>query len=226
MRHAVTAALIGSTLLLEVPAALAGTLEWKDANGRDLHVTWSSQSAEELKRILPRGSYTLSDDKADPKRLGPGGGVVLHQFNGITIEVAIASGLVEAVRVDPKGQVYRRTLFDAFAAGPSVFKKNGSTHVMVTASTALATTARGLLAAEASQQPLLQFEILIYDAASGKPAVLDQVSLAFDASTLKPALTRQQAQRHAAPPGWYAPYSAKAGTYWLTPVTYWTAGKR
>ena len=213
MRPTIPALLLGSTLVFQISPAAAGTVSWSDPSTRELNITWSSASPEALKSTLAGQKVEISADGSSEKLTGPGGGVLLLQVDGFSVEVDPDSGLVEAVRKDDDGTVVRRTLFDAFAAGGSVFKKDGSTQVMVTASQCAAPAAEGLLSSGAdTRKPTLQFDVTIYDASGKTVEIIDQVSLAYDVRTLQPSVSWQKVRDYSSnywsvsDYTWYTPY--------------------
>ena len=209
MRPIIPALLVGTTLVFQISPAAAGTVAWSDPDTRELNITWSSADAEDLKATLEGQKVEISEDGSSEKLTGPGGGVLLLQLDGFSVEVDPDSGLVEAVREQDDGTVARRALFDAFAAGSSVFKKDGSTQVMVTATQCAAPAARGLLSSdEAARRSTLQFDVTIYDAGGKTVEILDQVSLAYDLDTLQPSVAWKKIRDY-------------SGSYWSSTNTYW-----
>ncbi|MCB9665096.1 MAG: hypothetical protein H6732_13360 [Alphaproteobacteria bacterium] len=228
MRASLTAALVGTTLVVTIPEAVAGTIAWTDPATRALQISWSSQAARDLAKVLLPGKHELSDD-ADPRRLGPGGGVLLHSYNGIFLELDPQSGLIEALRKDADGTLLRRVLVDVFAAGPSVFKKGGDTEVMVTLSVAAAANGASLLSKDApTTRTRFLVDVVRYQVVKGTPQVVDRAQLAYDASTLRPTLSAKKAKEYTEPylgnggPLVYWNLGA-APTGWYTPATYWDA---
>ena len=218
----VTAVIAGSTLVFHVPAALAGVVDWKDPASGDRQLTWSSQTANELKSTLENREVRLLNDD---EHIGKGGGVVMHTFNDISIEVDRDSGVVEAIRITEKGEVVRKPLFDAFAAGKSVFKKGSDNQVMVTFSVSRAASGKALLSTkESATKVQFHFDVIIY---SGDREVLDQVSLAYDATTLQPSVTFKKLRDYNYWANNGSSYELSNTTsYWATPVTYWQSSKQ
>lgn len=211
MATRIPALLFGSALLFHVSAAAASTIDWSSPESRDLKISWSSQTAEQLQDRLAVSGPEIADDGTRDDRVGPTGGVLLHSYNGIHIELQPASGLVRAVRVDENGDVVIRRLFDAFAAGSSVFNPSQDAQVLVTFSVGRSASGRGLLEAGGSGTRVhFQFDVVIYEGSAGG-AVLDQVSLSFDATNLKPTLRSKDAKSYTDPASSYEPYTMN---YW------------
>ena len=221
MRPTVNALIAGSTLVFHVPAAMAGVVDWKNTETGERQITWSSQTANELKStVAAREVRLLNDDE----RVGKGGGVVLHTYNDIHIEVDRDSGIVEAIRFTEKGEIVRKPLFDAFAAGNSVFKKGSDNQVMVTFSVSKTASAKALLSTkEAATQVQFHFDVIIY---SGDREVLDQLTLAYDATTLRPAVTFKKLRDYNYWTNNSGAYELSSTTvYWTTPTAYWQSSK-
>ncbi|MCB9689058.1 MAG: hypothetical protein H6738_12765 [Alphaproteobacteria bacterium] len=183
MKQTITAVIVGSTLLLTITNAHASGIAWSDPVSRQPQITWTSASVEEARASLALRGTVFED--GDRERIGPGGGVLLATWGHVAIEVD-ENGLVEGIGIREDGTIgVRRTLFDAFAAGASVFKKNGTTQVMVTATLTKTADSAALLTGQGDARPQVQFDVVIHEGAE----IVDQVSLAYDARTLVPVVS-------------------------------------